>query len=103
MYSSYWNIELNKSWMPQGLRRSLVSAQLISQATVNFFDDLHQRASEVMKLLDKNNINTVDQLQKFEKEFKVKRQKWLTYIQPISKCLQEAKISLFLFVAGRGT
>lgn len=68
----YWNIELNISWISQGLRRSLVSAELISQATVNFFDDLHQRASEVMKLLDKSNISTADQLQKFEKEFKVK-------------------------------
>lgn len=61
--------------MLQGLWRSLVSAQLVSQATVKFFDDLHQRASEVMKLLEKSNINTVDQLQKFEKEFKVKKQK----------------------------
>lgn len=75
MYSNYRNIELNKPSMPQGLRRSLVSAQLISQATVNFFDDLHQRASEVMKLLDKSNIDKVDQLQKFEKTFKVKKQK----------------------------
>ncbi|KAF3614841.1 ATP binding microtubule motor family protein isoform 2 [Capsicum annuum] len=54
----------------EGLHQSLVSAQLISQATVNFFDDLQQRASEVMKLLDKSNINKVDQLQKFEKAFK---------------------------------
>lgn len=61
--------------MAQGLHQSLVSAQLISQATVNFFDDLQQRASEVMKLLDKSNINKVDQLQKFEKAFKVKKQK----------------------------
>ncbi|KAK4377543.1 hypothetical protein RND71_003839 [Anisodus tanguticus] len=54
----------------EGLRQSLVSAQVISQATVNFFDDLHRRASDVMNLLDKSNINKVDQLQKFEKEFK---------------------------------
>ncbi|XP_055808512.1 kinesin-like protein KIN-5B isoform X2 [Solanum dulcamara] len=63
-------LDFSAKQQEEGLRRSLVSAQLISQATVNFFDDLHQRASEVMKLLDKNNINTVDQLQKFEKEFK---------------------------------
>ncbi|XP_075103400.1 kinesin-like protein KIN-5B isoform X2 [Nicotiana tabacum] len=63
-------LDFSAKQQEEGLRRSLVSAQLISQATVNFFDDLHQRASEVMKLLDKSNIDKVDQLQKFEKTFK---------------------------------
>lgn len=63
-------LDFSAKQQEEGLRRSLVSAQLVSQATVKFFDDLHQRASEVMKLLEKSNINTVDQLQKFEKEFK---------------------------------
>ncbi|XP_031102358.1 kinesin-like protein KIN-5B [Ipomoea triloba] len=54
----------------EGLHRSMLSAQTISQATANFFDDLHQRASELMTFLEDSKIDKIDQLQKFEKSFK---------------------------------
>lgn len=52
----------------------MLSAQTISQATANFFDDLHQRASELMTFLEDSKIDKIDQLQKFEKSFKVNKQ-----------------------------
>ncbi|KAG8376449.1 hypothetical protein BUALT_Bualt09G0064500 [Buddleja alternifolia] len=54
----------------EGLSRSLVSAQVISSAAINFSNDLHQRASELMKLLQESQIEKSLQLQNFEKMFK---------------------------------
>ncbi|PRQ43350.1 putative plus-end-directed kinesin ATPase [Rosa chinensis] len=53
-----------------GLQRSLHSAQVISKASVNFFDDLHDRASEVMKILESSQVKRFHQLVNFEKMFK---------------------------------
>ncbi|XP_062006171.1 kinesin-like protein KIN-5B isoform X1 [Rosa rugosa] len=53
-----------------GLQRSLHSAQVISNASVNFFDDLHDRASEVMKILESSQVKRFHQLVNFEKMFK---------------------------------
>ncbi|KAL6133281.1 hypothetical protein ACLB2K_065518 [Fragaria x ananassa] len=53
-----------------GLQRSLHSAHVISKATVNFFDDLHDRASEVMKVLESSQVRRFQQLVNFEKMFK---------------------------------
>lgn len=48
------------------------SAQVISKATANFFDDLHDRASQVMKILEESQIERFHQLVNFEKMFKVR-------------------------------
>ncbi|KAL6142066.1 hypothetical protein ACLB2K_060349 [Fragaria x ananassa] len=53
-----------------GLQRSLHSAHVISKATVNFFDDLHDRASEVVKVLESSQVRRFQQLVNFEKMFK---------------------------------
>ncbi|KAL6138686.1 hypothetical protein ACLB2K_063965 [Fragaria x ananassa] len=53
-----------------GLQQSLHSAHVISKATVNFFDDLHHRASEVMKVLESSQARRFQQLVNFEKMFK---------------------------------
>ncbi|KAM5560023.1 kinesin-like protein KIN-5B [Rosa sericea] len=53
-----------------GLQRSLHSAQVISKASVNFFDDLHDRASEVMKIFESSQVKRFHQLVNFEKMFK---------------------------------
>ncbi|KAK9920725.1 hypothetical protein M0R45_029271 [Rubus argutus] len=53
-----------------GLQRSLHSAQVISKATTNFFDDLHDRASQVMKILEESQIERFHRLVNFEKMFK---------------------------------
>ncbi|XP_050384584.1 kinesin-like protein KIN-5B [Argentina anserina] len=53
-----------------GLQRSLHSAQVISKATVNFFDDLQNHASEVMKVIESSQVKRFHQLVNFEKMFK---------------------------------
>ncbi|KAI3474460.1 hypothetical protein Pfo_029321 [Paulownia fortunei] len=54
----------------EGLRRSLVSAQVISSAAINFSHDLHRRASELMKHLEQSQTEKSLRLQNFEKMFK---------------------------------
>ncbi|CAB4314859.1 unnamed protein product [Prunus armeniaca] len=54
----------------EGLQRSLISTQVISKATGNFFDDLHDHACQVMRSLEESQIQRVHQLVNFEKMFK---------------------------------
>ncbi|XP_057778967.1 kinesin-like protein KIN-5B [Salvia miltiorrhiza] len=54
----------------EGLNKSLVSAQVISSAAINFSNDLHRRASELMKLLDQSQAENSLRLQNFEQMFK---------------------------------
>ncbi|CAA3002993.1 kinesin KIN-5B [Olea europaea subsp. europaea] len=54
----------------EGLRRSVVSAQVISNATITFFNDLHRQASQLMKVLEESQIVKSHQLQNFEQMFK---------------------------------
>lgn len=54
----------------EGLQRSLVSAQVISKATVEFFNNLHCRASKVMKIHEESQNERSHQLVNFEKMFK---------------------------------
>ncbi|KAL2509461.1 ATP binding microtubule motor family protein [Forsythia ovata] len=54
----------------EGLHRSVVSAQVISNATITFLNDLHQRASQLMKVLEESQIDKSHQLENFEKMFK---------------------------------
>ncbi|KAK9291095.1 hypothetical protein L1049_009282 [Liquidambar formosana] len=54
----------------EGLQRSLVSAQVISKATVDFFNDLHHHASKLTTILEESQIEKFQQLATFEKMFK---------------------------------
>ncbi|XP_068668252.1 kinesin-like protein KIN-5B isoform X3 [Aristolochia californica] len=54
----------------EGLQRSLVSTQLISKATIDFFNELQTCADKVSKLIDENHIQKANQLACFEKTFK---------------------------------
>ncbi|KAI3856004.1 hypothetical protein MKW92_038801 [Papaver armeniacum] len=53
----------------EGLQRSLVSAQVISRATIDFFDDLNQRASKLVTILDETQAAKSHQLAVFEKAY----------------------------------
>ncbi|RZC93239.1 hypothetical protein C5167_030360 [Papaver somniferum] len=53
----------------EGLQRSLVSAQVISRATIDFFDDLNQRTSKLVTILDETQAEKSHQLAAFEKAF----------------------------------
>ena len=59
----------------QGLQHSLVSAQKISNASMNIFNELHSHASKVMTLIEENQIEKSNQLVNFEKTFKVAKAK----------------------------
>ncbi|KAK6942917.1 Diaminopimelate epimerase, DapF [Dillenia turbinata] len=54
----------------EGLKRSLASAQLISDATLSFFNDINQKASTVMTILEESEIEHSHQLATFENNFK---------------------------------
>ncbi|KAK6146946.1 hypothetical protein DH2020_017858 [Rehmannia glutinosa] len=54
----------------EGLRQNLVSAQVISSAAINFSNDLHCRASELAKLVERSQTEKSISLQNFEKIFK---------------------------------
>ncbi|XP_047962855.1 kinesin-like protein KIN-5B [Salvia hispanica] len=54
----------------EGLNKSLISAQVISSAAINFSNDLHQRASELMTLLEQSHAEKSLRLQNFEQMFK---------------------------------
>lgn len=63
----------------QGLQQSLTSARVVSEAAVNFFDDIHLRSSRVMKILEENQNERFQQLTNFEKKFKVWKYYGATY------------------------
>lgn len=54
----------------EGLRRSVVSAHVISNATITFLNDLHRQASQLMKVLEESLIDKSHQFQNFEQMFK---------------------------------
>ncbi|KAL2323334.1 hypothetical protein Fmac_027713 [Flemingia macrophylla] len=54
----------------QGLQQSLTSARVVSEAAVNFFNDIHLRSSKVMKILEETQNERFQHLANFEKKFK---------------------------------
>ncbi|KVH99960.1 Kinesin, motor domain-containing protein [Cynara cardunculus var. scolymus] len=54
----------------EGLHKSLMSAHEISRATIDFFNDLSQRATKLMAVLEENHKTRSHQLAAFEKKFK---------------------------------
>ncbi|XP_052172613.1 kinesin-like protein KIN-5B [Diospyros lotus] len=58
-----------------GLHQSMASAEVISKATTGFFNDLSQRASELMTLLKQSQVDKSHQLATFEGMFKEKAAK----------------------------
>ncbi|RWR95465.1 kinesin-like protein KIN-5B [Cinnamomum micranthum f. kanehirae] len=53
----------------EGLQRSLVSTQVISKATVDFFNDLYGRASKLTVILEDNQMEKARNLANFGKAF----------------------------------
>lgn len=89
----------------QGLHRSMLSAQTISQATANFFENLHQRSSELMKVLEDSKTDKIDQLQKFEKSFKVNKhiKDAKLYWSAPNGCKSLTFLFLMPIITGRGS
>ncbi|CAJ1968372.1 unnamed protein product [Sphenostylis stenocarpa] len=54
----------------QGLQQSMTSARVVSEAAINFFDDIHLRSSRVRKTLEETQNERFQQLANFEKKFK---------------------------------
>ncbi|KAL6507969.1 hypothetical protein OROGR_024164 [Orobanche gracilis] len=54
----------------EGLHQSLVSAQVISGAAIDFSNDLHRRASELAKFIEQSQNEKFLRLQNFEKMFR---------------------------------
>ncbi|KAL6966124.1 hypothetical protein U1Q18_042583 [Sarracenia purpurea var. burkii] len=54
----------------EGLHRSIASAEVISRATVDFFDDLRDHASGLTTLIQESQIDKSHQLATFERMFK---------------------------------
>ncbi|KAJ6742130.1 KINESIN-LIKE PROTEIN KIN-5B [Salix viminalis] len=65
-------LALSTRQQEKGLQRSFASAQAVSKATVDFYNDLHLRASEIMAFLEESQIKQSDQLSNFETIFKEK-------------------------------
>ncbi|KGN54222.1 kinesin-like protein KIN-5B [Cucumis sativus] len=68
-------IDLHVRRQDEGLQHSLVSAQKISNASMNIFNELHSHASKVMTLLEESQIERSNQLVNFEKTFKEQAEK----------------------------
>ncbi|KAK7267545.1 hypothetical protein RIF29_20221 [Crotalaria pallida] len=54
----------------EGLQQSLTSARMVSEATINFFKDIHLRSSSVMEILEETQNERIHQLANFETKFK---------------------------------
>lgn len=65
-------LALSTQQQEKGLQHSFASAQAVSKATVDFYNDLHLRASEIMAFLEESQIKQSDQLSNFETIFKEK-------------------------------
>ncbi|XP_054817526.1 kinesin-like protein KIN-5B [Prosopis cineraria] len=63
-------LEFSIQQQQEGLKQSLISAQLISEAALNFFDDIQQHSSRAVKIIEETQNERTDQLLKFEKLFK---------------------------------
>ncbi|KAL0309816.1 UNVERIFIED_CONTAM: Kinesin-like protein KIN-5B [Sesamum radiatum] len=68
-------LALSAKQQAEGLSRSLASAQVISNAAINFSNDLHRRASELMQLIEQSQAEKSLALQNFEKMFKEEAQR----------------------------
>ncbi|XP_011019903.1 PREDICTED: 125 kDa kinesin-related protein [Populus euphratica] len=65
-------LALSTQQQEKGLQCSFASAQAVSKASVDFYNDLHLRASEIMAFLEESQIKQSDQLSNFETIFKEK-------------------------------
>uniref|UniRef100_A0A803P806 Kinesin-like protein n=1 Tax=Cannabis sativa TaxID=3483 RepID=A0A803P806_CANSA len=63
-------LEFSTKQQEEGLKRSLIAAQVISSASMNFFNDLHNRASQVGKFIEESYNERSRQLVNFERMFK---------------------------------
>ncbi|GMP50696.1 hypothetical protein CsSME_00017210 [Camellia sinensis var. sinensis] len=64
-------LALSAQQQQEGLHRSMASAEVISRATIDFFNDLSHRAFQLKALLEESQIDKSHQLATFERMFKV--------------------------------
>jgi kinesin family member 11 len=53
------------------LRRNLASVQAMSKQSIDFFEDIRIHVSQLMTLMEQNQMERSSKLVKFENEFKV--------------------------------
>ncbi|GMP50697.1 hypothetical protein CsSME_00017210 [Camellia sinensis var. sinensis] len=63
-------LALSAQQQQEGLHRSMASAEVISRATIDFFNDLSHRAFQLKALLEESQIDKSHQLATFERMFK---------------------------------
>ncbi|KAF5750970.1 kinesin-related protein [Tripterygium wilfordii] len=63
-------LALSAQQQEKGLHQSLISTQVISEAAMDFLNDLHHHASKVTTMFEERQIEKVEQLASFEKMFK---------------------------------
>lgn len=63
-------VALSAQQQEEGLHRSMASAEAISRATFDFFNDISHHASELTTLLHESQIEKAHQLESFERMFK---------------------------------
>ncbi|GMN35769.1 hypothetical protein TIFTF001_042281 [Ficus carica] len=63
-------LDFSTKQQEEGLKRSLIAAQMISSATMKFFNDLNDKASQVGKILEESQNERSNQLGTFKKMFK---------------------------------
>ncbi|CAL0299611.1 unnamed protein product [Lupinus luteus] len=54
----------------EGLQQSLTSARVVSEASVNYFNDIHLRSSRLMQIIEETQNERIHQLANFEMRFK---------------------------------
>ncbi|KAK9127151.1 hypothetical protein Syun_015948 [Stephania yunnanensis] len=63
-------LDFSTQQLEEGLQRSLVSAQVISRATTDFFNDIDCHSFRLMKIIEEDNTKKRARLASFEKAFK---------------------------------
>lgn len=53
------------------LKRNLVSAQVMSKTSIDFFEDIRGHASRLIEHMEQSQAESSSQLLKFEEDFKV--------------------------------
>ncbi|KAF8397540.1 hypothetical protein HHK36_016458 [Tetracentron sinense] len=63
-------LDFSAQQQEKGLQKSLVSAQVISKTTIDFFNDIHDHAFKLMSILEESQTEKFHQFAAFEKKIK---------------------------------
>ncbi|THG15600.1 hypothetical protein TEA_009148 [Camellia sinensis var. sinensis] len=84
-------LALSAQQQQEGLHRSMASAEVISRATIDFFNDLSHRAFQLKALLEESQIDKSHQLATFERMFKVGYALRMQFGLPTEEAAREEK------------